>query len=48
MVFLAYEGITRKPPNEKVQTLLTFAGLVLLLALLLWVCALDFGLIARN
>ena len=31
MVFLAYEGITRRPPNEKVQTLLTFAGLILLL-----------------
>lgn len=48
MVFLAYEGITGKPPNENVQAHLTFIGLILLLALLVWVCVLDFGLIPRH
>ncbi len=47
MVFLAYEGITRKPPNESVQAHLTFVGLILLLALLVWVCVLDFGVVPR-
>ncbi len=43
MVFLAYEGITRKPPNEKVQTVLTLIGLALILALFLWVSTVDIG-----
>jgi regulator of sigma E protease len=47
IVFLAYEGITGKPPNEGVQAYLTFLGLVLLLALLVWVCVLDFGIVPR-
>jgi len=47
IVFLAYEGITRKPPNESVQAHLTFVGLILLLALLVWVCVLDFGIVPR-
>jgi regulator of sigma E protease len=47
MVFLAYEGITRKTPNENVQAHLTFVGLILLLALLVWVCVLDFGIVPR-
>ena len=47
MVFLAYEGITRRPPNENVQAHLTFVGLILLLALLVWVCVLDFGIVPR-
>jgi len=41
MVFLAYEGITGKPPNEKVQVALTYLGLLLILALMVWVLWLD-------
>lgn len=48
MVFLAYEGITGKPPNENVQAHLTFIGLILLLALFVWVCLLDVRLIPRH
>lgn len=41
MVFLGYEGIRGKPPSENVLTTLSFAGLVLLLTLMLWVTGLD-------
>jgi regulator of sigma E protease len=41
MVFLAYEGITGKPPSEKVQVALTYLGLLFILALMLWVLWLD-------
>ena len=35
MLFLAYEGIFRKPVNEKTQALLTYAGLAMILALMI-------------
>ncbi len=41
MVFLAYEGITRKPPSEKVYLTLTYLGLLFILGLMLWVLGLD-------
>jgi len=41
MVFLAYEGITGKPPSEKVYVTLTYLGLLFILALMLWVIGLD-------
>lgn len=47
LVFLAYEAIFRKPPNENVQIILSYLGLALLLALMVWVFALDLGFIKR-
>lgn len=41
MVFLAYEGIFRHPPNEKIQIVLTYAGLFMILGLMLFVIFLD-------
>ena len=41
MVFLLYEMITRRKPNEKVQIILSYIGLALILALMFWVIALD-------
>jgi regulator of sigma E protease len=41
MVFLAYEGITGKPPSEKVHVALTYLGLLFILGLMLWVLGLD-------
>jgi regulator of sigma E protease len=48
IVFLAYEGITGRPPNERVQVGLSYVGLLLILALMVWACGLDFGLISRK
>ncbi len=48
LVFLAYEGVTGRPPSERVQLALTYAGLLLLLTLMVWVLGLDVGLIARE
>ena len=47
IVFLTYEAIFRKPPNETVQVILSYIGLLLLLSLMLWVFALDLGFIKR-
>ena len=41
MVFLLYEGITGKPPNEKVHVGLSYLGLFFLLGLMIWVFGLD-------
>ena len=41
MLFLAYEGLFRQPPNEKIQIVLTYAGLFLILGLMLYVMLLD-------
>ncbi|MDO5309538.1 MAG: site-2 protease family protein [Planctomycetia bacterium] len=41
MVFLLYEAITRRKPNEKVQIGLSYIGFVLILALMFWVIFLD-------
>ena len=48
MIFLAYEGIRGKPPSEKVHVGLSYIGLILILALMVWVLGLDFGLIPRQ
>ncbi len=48
MVFLLYEGIRGKPANERVQIVLTYMGLILVVALMVWVMGLDFGLIPRH
>ena len=41
MLFLAYEGIFRRPVNENTQALLTYAGLAMILALMIFVVCLD-------
>ncbi len=43
MLFLAYEGIFRRPVSEKVQVILTYAGLMMILGLMLFVMFLDVG-----
>jgi regulator of sigma E protease len=48
MVFLAYEGIRGRPASERVQLVLTYMGLIFLLALMAWVVGLDFHLISRE
>jgi regulator of sigma E protease len=41
MVFLAYEGIRGRPPDERVFTILTMTGFALLLALMVFAFWLD-------
>lgn len=41
MVFLAWEGITGRPPNERVQEGLTMVGAVLLLSLMVFAFGMD-------
>ena len=41
LLLLAYEGISGKPADERVQVALTYLGLAFILALMLWVCGLD-------
>jgi regulator of sigma E protease len=48
MVFLAYEGIRGKPASERVIIAFTYAGLIFLLSLMLFVLSLDIGLISRR
>jgi regulator of sigma E protease len=48
LVFLAYEGIRRRPANEKFVVALHTAGFVLIVSLMLYVLALDLELIPRN
>lgn len=48
MVFLAWEGIRGKPADERVQLVLTYIGLFLLLALMIWVTGLDLNVISRE
>ena len=43
LVFLAYEGVFRKPPGEKVIIALSLIGLALLLSLMLFVTFNDFS-----
>lgn len=47
LVFLLYEGITGKAPNENLVIILSYAGLLLFLGLTIFVFALDLGFIAR-
>ncbi len=48
LVFLTYEAIARRPPNERVQTVLTWLGLLFILGLVIVVLGLDFRLISRH
>ena len=48
LVFLTYEAIARRPPNERVQTVLTWLGLLFILGLVIVVLGLDFRLISRQ
>jgi regulator of sigma E protease len=41
MMFLAYEGIFRRPVNERIQIVLSFAGLIFIVGLMLFVIGLD-------
>jgi regulator of sigma E protease len=41
MVLLAYEGIRGKPADERVLNVVTWAGLIFVLTLMLWVIGLD-------
>ncbi len=41
MVFLAYEGVTGRPPNEKVQEGLTMIGALMLLTLMVFAFGMD-------
>ncbi len=47
MVFLIYEGITGRPPSEKVFVMLSYLGLAFILTLMLFVFGLDLGFISR-
>jgi len=47
-VFLLYEGIRGKPVDERVQLTLSYVGLILLLALMIWAIGLDTTLIPRE
>ena len=40
-VFLLYEGVRRKPADERIQLALSYLGLLLILTLMLWVIGLD-------
>ena len=48
MVFLLYEGITGKPPGEKIHVALTYLGLIFLLGLMIWVFGLDISRFSRG
>ena len=48
MVFLAYEGIKRRPPNERFVIAMHTIGFVFIISLMLFVIVLDLGLIKRN
>jgi regulator of sigma E protease len=48
MVFLAYELIRGKPASERVVVAFTYAGLIFILSLMMFVLALDTGLISRR
>ena len=43
MLFLAYEGLFRRPVSERAQIVLTYAGLIFILGLMLFVISLDIG-----
>jgi len=41
MVLLTYEGIRRKPPDERIVAALTWLGLLFILTLMFWVIGMD-------
>ena len=48
MVFLIYEGIRGKPASERVIVGFTYAGLILILSLVVFSTSLDFHIISRR
>ena len=46
MMFLLYEGIRGKPASERVMTVLSYAGLLFILGLMIYVIGLDVGRLA--
>lgn len=48
MVFLILEGIMRRPVNERIVVALTTLGFACIVGLMLFVIALDLGIISRN
>src|SRR4029078_10473806 len=48
LVFLAYEGVRGRPASEKFVVTLHTIGFVLIVSLMLYVFALDIGLIPRD
>jgi regulator of sigma E protease len=48
MVFLTWEAVRGRPADERVQLVLTYVGLILILALMIWVTGLDIKLIPRH
>lgn len=47
-VLLCYEGIRGKPAPESVQVVLSYIGLALVLALMIWAVGLDLGAFSRR
>lgn len=47
VVFLLYEGIFRRPPNELFQVIVSYIGLFLILLLMVWAVSLDVSCIPR-
>jgi regulator of sigma E protease len=47
MVLLLYEGIRGKPADERVQEVMTWIGLILLLTLMVWAFGLDLNFFSR-
>ena len=47
MVLLIYEGVRGKPAGERVQEVMTWIGLILILTLMVWAFGLDLGFFAR-
>jgi membrane-associated protease RseP (regulator of RpoE activity) len=47
MVFLAIEGIRRKPVSERIVVAFHYVGFVFLVSLMLFVLGLDLGFISR-
>ena len=43
MLFLAYEGLFRRPVNQRMEIILTYGGLIFILGLMLFVVAMDIG-----
>ncbi|MDR0520561.1 MAG: site-2 protease family protein [Planctomycetaceae bacterium] len=47
VIFLLYEGLFRRAPNEWVQVILSYIGLFLILLLMVWTLSLDLACIPR-
>jgi membrane-associated protease RseP (regulator of RpoE activity) len=47
MVFLILEGIFRRPVDERIVAVCQWAGLLLIVGLMLFVISLDLGIISR-